>query len=600
MELTMEHSIDYTMDTFFGKLAISPDLVNQNDTLSVFSYVKFLERKVSILEDIVSTSHTIAEINQTLQSNPNQSFEKTIPIQGVEIGVQTDFVKNCACHEAPKSSQVENLNPIEMADSLLLSSLEPNLPENPDTSSKFSPLSLSSFSSLTIGDIGKSNESLQNCIEPFEMIDGNPFDKFCVDTLIEELDFSHTFSNRKAVYFGEFDYEYSGGIHKAQDIPPKSYLANICSYLEVVLPEFYFNSVLVNFYGSRTDCLPRHSDNEDCIDEKSNILTLSLGATRTMQFTSMSTGSTVADVELSHGEILLMSKQSQRFYQHELLPSPTDDASRVSLTLRLIKEPICRNAANDEINEIELNSNASGYVPYRMHEPFPVRSRAPIQSNNHQTWTKPTEPKYSGSVKQATHWDKSYSHHKPDCLYISSSLFRDLNEHKMSSSEHTAKVLFYPGANSEQMLKRLLQDREFQSLDKGAIKQIYILTGTNYVDSLYSGDLTYETAVTGVNEMCSKLWEIFVDAKINVVNILPRADRDKNVYVDKLNESIREMCFLHGLNFVDTESKNRLFTETNGIRKQQYFKYGYFDNVHLNLSGIARLGRHLKYLTHIR
>ena len=89
----MEHSIDYTMDTFFGKLAISPDLVNQNDTLSVFSYVKFLERKVSILEDIVSTSHTIAEINQTLQSNPNQSFEKTIPIQGVEIGVQTDFVK---------------------------------------------------------------------------------------------------------------------------------------------------------------------------------------------------------------------------------------------------------------------------------------------------------------------------------------------------------------------------------------------------------------------------------------------------------------------------------------------------------------------------
>ena len=69
----MEHSMDYSMDTFFGKLATSPNLIDRDDTLSVLSYVKFLERKASILEDIVNTSHTIAEINQTLRSNPNHS-----------------------------------------------------------------------------------------------------------------------------------------------------------------------------------------------------------------------------------------------------------------------------------------------------------------------------------------------------------------------------------------------------------------------------------------------------------------------------------------------------------------------------------------------
>ena len=70
--------------------------------------------------------------------------------------------------------------------------------------------------------------------------------------------------------------------------------------------------------------------------------------------------------------------------------------------------------------------------------------------------------------------------------------------------------------------------------------------------------------------------------------------------VNKLNGSIREICRLHGLTYVDTESDNRLFSESNGNRKQFYFKDGYFDDVHLNLSGIARLGRHLKYLSHIR
>jgi hypothetical protein len=105
---------------------------------------------------------------------------------------------------------------------------------------------------------------------------------------------------------------------------------------------------------------------------------------------------------------------------------------------------------------------------------------------------------------------------------------------------------------------------------------------------LTSGDITYQNAVKGINEICFKLWEIFLNAKISVVNILPRADRLENVFVDKLNGSIKEMCVLHGLNYVDTESKNKLFSERNGNRKNLYFENGNFDDVHLNKDGIAR------------
>ena len=41
----MEQQIDSSMDTFFGKLSLSTFLINEQDTLSAFSYVKFLERK---------------------------------------------------------------------------------------------------------------------------------------------------------------------------------------------------------------------------------------------------------------------------------------------------------------------------------------------------------------------------------------------------------------------------------------------------------------------------------------------------------------------------------------------------------------------------
>ena len=589
----MEHQIDSSMDTFFGKLSLSPNLVSEQDTLSVFSYVKFLERKASILEDIVNTSHTLAEINQTLTSNHNCSLDETAIIKSIDVGVQTDIVNQCECQIAPP----EPLETVTLSSSDLDLDVEEEQsdPKASDLLSKFSPISISSLSSIAISDIGKSCGSPQkDTYLPFEFIEECPFNKFCFDTSLKELDFSHDFPNRQAVYFGEFEYEYSGGKHEAKTIPPNSYLASICSYLEVLLPYYDYNSTLINYYKNGSDYMPRHSDNEDCINEDSYILTLSLGSTRTMRFTEKASNATVADVELKHGSILVMSKKSQQYYQHELLANTDNTDGRVSLTFRRIRKPTHHSYSdsnNVPADPLETEPSASGYVPYEMNKPFPIRRGQPAE--NKRQWVDPKNP-----PKKTMY--QTPPAHKPDTLFISSSMFRYLNPNMMSSSKHTAKVLFYPGANSYEMLQRLLQDDDFHTLDKSAIKQIFVLTGSNYIESLASGTLPFENATSGVNALCSKLWETFFNAKISMINILPRADRCRNNCVMKLNDYIKNLCLSHGLSYVDTEFKNRLFSELNGSRKEQFFKSGYFDDVHLNAKGIARLGRHLKYLAHIR
>ena len=65
-------------------------------------------------------------------------------------------------------------------------------------------------------------------VRPFITLEaGNTFKKFDFYRLNSELTFENTFSNRKVAYFGEFPYKYTGGYHRAKQIPSDSYLAEI-------------------------------------------------------------------------------------------------------------------------------------------------------------------------------------------------------------------------------------------------------------------------------------------------------------------------------------------------------------------------------------
>jgi alkylated DNA repair dioxygenase AlkB len=58
--------------------------------------------------------------------------------------------------------------------------------------------------------------------------------------------------------------------------------------------------------------MPSNSDTETCIEEDSHIVTVSLGATRTLLFKDIATGKDIASIKLSHGDMNMsvMSKES--------------------------------------------------------------------------------------------------------------------------------------------------------------------------------------------------------------------------------------------------------------------------------------------------
>ena len=84
-----------------------------------------------------------------------------------------------------------------------------------------------------------------------------------------------------------------------------------------------------------------------------------------------------------------------------------------------------------------------------------------------------------------------------------------------------------------------------------------------------------------------------------MINILPRVSAARNCVINRLNEFICTLCVNLGLNFVSTEIDRYLFSTRQGYRRDDLFNVVGSDNVHLNSSGIIKLGKHLKYLMHL-
>ena len=122
------------------------------------------------------------------------------------------------------------------------------------------------------------------------------------------------------------------------------------------------------------------------------------------------------------------------------------------------------------------------------------------------------------------------------------------------------------------------------------------MAGTNNVDDIASGKSSYDKVNQSLSDLFYYVWSKFSNAKIFIINILPRENYNKNCVVLKLNNYIGNLCKCHGMVFVDTEISN-LFSNQSSIRDNRFFSNGY-DNVHLNTTGYTRLAKYLKYLSH--
>jgi len=130
-------------------------------------------------------------------------------------------------------------------------------------------------------------------------------------------------------------YNYSGVQHPERPMPTS--LTTIRDQIEA-LTGFHANAVLGNLYRDGSDTVGWHSD-DDYNATDPRVASVSIGATRRFRIrTKRPKGSTEPrqtwDLNLEHGDLLLMGPQAQELYQHAVPRTSKPIDTRINLTFR--------------------------------------------------------------------------------------------------------------------------------------------------------------------------------------------------------------------------------------------------------------------------
>ena len=137
---------------------------------------------------------------------------------------------------------------------------------------------------------------------------------------------------RLYLWYGDTPYTYSGKLHEPCAMP--KFLLNIKDRLQDEL-QVAFNSVLCNLYRDGNDCVGWHSDNEKELGKNPVIASISLGATRKFRLRHTSGHVQTREFELSHGDLLVMKGECQKYWQHCVPRQRGIRQPRINLTFRL-------------------------------------------------------------------------------------------------------------------------------------------------------------------------------------------------------------------------------------------------------------------------
>ena len=149
-----------------------------------------------------------------------------------------------------------------------------------------------------------------------------------VDELLAELnrlDIGLTkVGNRLCIHLGPA-YGYGRVCHPPRDYPESEILKSIEKDMQKLFPDFSFDkyALLITLYPDGTSSIPPHPDNEPHIKLGSSIITANIGATRSLVLTNTVGPLQKQTHELSHGDVYVMSRDSQDQWLHSIPPHQT-------------------------------------------------------------------------------------------------------------------------------------------------------------------------------------------------------------------------------------------------------------------------------------
>ena len=419
-------------------------------------------------------------------------------------------------------------------------------------------------------------------IQPYNQHNLSVFSNFDVTLLDKSTKYSHHFGNRSVAYYGQYPYTYTGGSHAPTSALENQYLKIILNALDkqYPYPSFSYNSAMITRYSDGSECIPPHSDNEKCIAPNSTIMTVSFGQERTILFESIMNETMTEGVTVKHGDVVTMTQLSQSYFKHSVPVDNDCKNLRISITLRKILPP---------------TSNIGPSVACHKPDQMTYSQTKHLKKPN-------ADPQLRG---------------KPITVYISSSMFSQLDAVKLSSKSQDAHVFSYPGATAEGINQRFHLDTRKNLIDISGSKKIVVMCGTNDVDSILNSPKHLRNKLLNVDghkaspkwldntnrsieNLVLKLHEWAPNAMISIVNILPRESCVRNKVICDINHFILNLSYTHSyVSMIDTERDRYLFVDQFGFRKSKFFSNRGEDNVHHNHHGIIRLAKHLKYHAHL-
>jgi alkylated DNA repair dioxygenase AlkB len=138
---------------------------------------------------------------------------------------------------------------------------------------------------------------------------------------------------RLELWFGHKSYSYTGLELTPQKFPV--WLIELESKINA-LTGHSFNSVLINKYRDGNDYVSAHQDNEPELGENPIIASLSFGAVRTFRLKKLDSKIIKKEILLENGDLLIMGRNIQNHWKHELPKSKKIKSVRYNLTFRSI------------------------------------------------------------------------------------------------------------------------------------------------------------------------------------------------------------------------------------------------------------------------
>ena len=183
--------------------------------------------------------------------------------------------------------------------------------------------------------------------EEAQLVEAKPYSSLTEDVLTAELykeiyetvlpDLNYKTigdGQRDVCHFGRYKYRYKGGNHDPAPFPPA-----IEKFLEEIFKLKSHEpgveaSVMVSRYTDQDNYCPSHSDNEWTIGPKSEILTVSFGDLRDMEFERIGDPDTKVTLPLPANSLLSFSRASQEKWRHAIPKSAVPTGPRYSLVVR--------------------------------------------------------------------------------------------------------------------------------------------------------------------------------------------------------------------------------------------------------------------------